>query len=142
MPRPRHTARLTDIVSAAVADPRDPAAALALTYARQIDTATHVPFGLTAALDQLRRAAEQADAHDDKHTRAFRKVAATLSAVTVTSDLGPKLLAALDALLLTPKARATVDKALDKITHADSPLAALRTEEDELGKRRATRRTG
>lgn len=138
--------RLADVVATAVADQRAPAAALAMTYAEQIDESGHVGLALAAALDQLRLAAQIADESstadkiDDTNMRAFRKVAAALSAVTVTSDLGPKLLAALDALLLTPKARAGVGQQL-AATPAGSPLGALRAEEDELAGRRA-RRTG
>jgi hypothetical protein len=139
------TVRLTDVVATSVADRRAPAAALALVYAEQIDESTHVSLGLGAALDQLRLAAQLADESstadkiDDTNMRAYRKVAAALSAVTVTGDLGPKLLAALDALLLTPKARAAAGQALASATPAAGPLGALRAEEDELGKRRALR---
>lgn len=139
--------RLTDAVAASLAEQGAPAAVLALTYAERIDEATHVPLGLAAALDTLREAAQLADESttadqlDDTHMTAFRKVAAALSAVTVASDLGPKLLATLDALLLTPKARAKVGQKLDDATTAASPLGALRAEEDELASRRA-RHTG
>lgn len=125
--------RLADVVATSVADTRAPAAALALAYADQIDAATHVSLGLAAALDQLRLAAQLADeaaeAGDDANMRAFRKVAAALSAVTVASDLGPKLLATLDALLLTPKARAAAGQALNE-TAPTSPLARLRDRHD------------
>jgi hypothetical protein len=136
--------RLTDVVATSVADTHAPAAALALVYAEQIDEATHVALGLAAALDQLRIAAQLADESstadriDDTNMRAYRKVAAALSAVTVASDLGPKLLAALDALLLTPKARAAAGQALGDAVPT-SPLGALRAEEDELAGRRARR---
>lgn len=125
--------RLADVVATAVADRTAPAAALALAYAEQIDESTHVSLGLAAALDQLRLAAqladEAADPPTDESTRAYRKVAAALSAVTVASDLGPKLLTALDALLLTPKARAAAGQAVGDATPA-SPLAKLRARHD------------
>ena len=123
--------RLSDSVATAVADQRAPAAALALAYAERIDESGHAGLALGAALDQLRLAAQLADESnsadkiDDTNMRAFRKVAAALSAVTVTSDLGPKLLATLDALLLTPKAQASVGRQLAAATPA-SPLAGLR----------------
>ncbi len=127
--------RLADVVASSVADQRAPAAALAVMYAEQIDESTHANFGLAAALDLLRFAAELADAGgdtdkiDDTYTKAFRKVAAALSAVTVASDLGPKLLAALDSLLLTPKARAAAGQAVSDATPA-SPLQRLRARHD------------
>jgi hypothetical protein len=137
--------RLTDSVATAVTDARAPAAALALAYAERIDESSHIGLALAAALAQLRFAAQLADESgtadkiDDTNVRAYRKVAAALSAVTVASDLGPKLLAALDALLLTPKARAAAGQALTTVTPAGSPLGALRAEEDELAGRRARR---
>lgn len=134
--------RLADIVAMSISDRQAPAAALAITYAERIDECGHVGLALSAALDQLRLAAQLADeadcAADDANVRAYRKVAAALSAVTVTSELGPKLLAALDALLLTPKAKAAVGQALPAASTA-SPLGALRAEEDELTRRRRAR---
>ena len=135
--------RLTDVVATSVADQRAPAAALALVYAERIDESNHVTTALAKSLrlvgEAVATAVESdplayAGAHD-----AFDKVAAALSAVTVASDLGPKLLAALDALLLTPKARAAAGQALASAAPAAGPLGALRAEEDELGKRRALR---
>lgn len=136
--------RLTDVVATAVTDERAPAAALALVYAESIDEATHVPLGLADALDKLRRAAEIANesADDgkssDEHVKAYRKVAAAVSAVSVASDLGPKLLAALDSLLLTPKARAAAGQAVASTTPA-SPVQQLRAEEDEVARKRRER---
>lgn len=123
--------RLADVVATAVADQRAPVAALALAYAERIDESSHVTTALAVALDQLRLAAQLADESstadkiDDTNMKAFRKVADTLAAVTVTSDLGPKLLTALDALLLTPKARAAAGQALTE-TAAAGPLGRLR----------------
>jgi hypothetical protein len=142
--------RLADVVATATGDQRAPAAALALTYAERIDESAHVSLGLIGALETLRNAAAIADETvvndngkaDDTNMKAFHKVAAALAAVTVASDLGPKLLAALDALLLTPKARAAVDGAIPTAPPTASALNALRAEEDELARRRATRRTG
>jgi hypothetical protein len=138
--------RLTDVVATSVADRNAPAAALALVYAEQIDAATHVALGLIEALDRLRAAALLADETstedraDDANMKAFRKVAGALSAVTVASDLGPKLLMSLDALLLTPKARAAVGQAIPPAVPVAGGLAGLRAEEDEVAKRRAARR--
>ena len=106
--------RLTDVVATAVADKRAPAAVLALAYAEQIDEATHTSLGLAKALRTVEAAVATAvDADLALHAGAldaYHKVAAAVSAVTVASDLGPKLLAALDALLLTPKARAAAGR--------------------------------
>lgn len=127
--------RLADVVAMSVTDQRAPAAALAITYAERIDECGHVGLTLDAALAQLRLAAQIADEAsttdrtDEANMQAFRKVAAALSAVTVASDLGPKLLAALDALLLTPKARAATGRALAETTPA-STLQRLRARHD------------
>lgn len=130
--------RLTDVVAAAVTDQRAPAAALALVYAEQIDQATHVTSALAAALDTLRAAADLADEAtelgDDAHAKAYRKVAAALGAVTVAGDLGPKLLGALDAMLLTPRARANAGQAVANAAAA-SPLSTLRSRHDGRGLR-------
>jgi hypothetical protein len=126
--------RLTEAVTGAVADPAAPTAVLALTYAASIDEATHAPLGLAEALERLSVAAGIADeqmggdALGDSYGRAFRKVAAALSAVSVASDLGPKLLDTLDALLITPKARAAIGDAVTP--PADSPLDRLRGNHD------------
>lgn len=136
--------RLSDSVATAVADSRAPTAALALVYAERIDEATHAPLGLAAALDTLRDAAQLADEQNmtdginATHMHAWRKVAAAVSAVTVAGDLGPKLLAALDALLLTPKAQAAIRDKLPT-AHPTSPIEALRNEEDEFTRRRRER---
>lgn len=125
--------RLTDAVTASVADEGAPAAVLALTYAASIDEATHLPLGHATALRLIEAAVTTAAAADPlayagAHA-AFDKVAAALSAATVASDLGPKLLAALDALLLTPKARAAVGAAMGNAAPA-SPLQRLRDRHD------------
>lgn len=126
---------LADVVATAVADQHAPAAALAIKYAERIDESGHTRLSLSAALDTLRAAAMIADETgtsdraDDTHMEAFRKVAAALSAVTVMSDLGPKLLTTLDALLLTPKARAAAGQALGA-TGTASTKARLRARHD------------
>jgi hypothetical protein len=125
--------RLADVVATAVADQRAPAAALALAYAEQIDESTHVTLGHVKALRLVAAAVDEAVkldplAYADARA-AFDKVAAALSAVTVASDLGPKLLAALDALLLTPKARAAAGQAVAAAAPA-GPLGRLRDRHD------------
>lgn len=126
--------RLADVVATAVADQqRNPAAALALAYAEQIDQATHVTLPVAKSLRTIEAAiATAVDADPELNAGAqdaYDKVAAALSAVTVASDLGPKLLAALDALLLTPKARAAAGAAVAGATPA-SPLQSLRDRHD------------
>ena len=130
------TLRLTDSIALAVgADQTAPTAALALAYAAAIDESTHVTLGLADALDKLMIAAQLADESGDEgktgdeNMRAYRKVAAALAAVTVASDLGPKLLATLDALVLTPKARAAAGQAVGNVTPTN-PLSRLRDRHD------------
>lgn len=141
--------RLADVVSRAVSDRAEPAAALAEVYAERIDESGHVGVALTNALAELRRAALLADESctdgraDQSASKAYDKVAAALSAVTVAAELGPKLLAALDALLLTPKARAAAGEAVKGAAGAKpaNPMDALRAREDEVARQRA-KRTG
>lgn len=116
-----------------------PAAELALVYAARIDEATHIRLALDRAMQQIRRACV-AHPETDKMLNAFDKINGALSAVTIASDLGPKLLAALDALLLTPKAQKELkEKMPSDDSKSASPLAALRQGQDELAKRRAGR---
>lgn len=138
--------RLSDVVATAAKDTSQPAVALAMAYAERIDESGHTGLALAAALDELERAARLADESstedrvNDTAMRAWRKVAAALSAVTVAAELGPKLLAALDAALLTPKARAAIADKLPAAPATTGGLAGLRAEEDELGVRRAAKR--
>lgn len=115
-----------------------PAAALALLYAARLDEATHVPLAMQRALQTMRAACE---ACDDRGAAldALAKVAAALSSVTVAAELGPKLLATLDALLLTPKARTALQRKLGDELEPANPLDALRGEQDELKARRDRR---
>ena|SRR5581483_1709605 len=125
-----------------------PAACLALVYAKQIDEVTHVRATLDKALRTLRAACEAYEDGDEgadgpSALDAYAKVSAALCAVTVAADLGPKLLAALDALLLTPKARAAIDAKTPGAAAAPAnPLDALRAEQDELKARRDRRAAG
>ena len=99
--------------------------ALAITYAALIDAAAP-----TAA---LAKALEIVDPHipaAPATADAWRKITAALAAHTVASDLGPKLLATLEALLLSPRARAAAKKA---VTPDDKPATPL----DELRQLRA-----
>lgn len=78
------------------------AAALAKRYAELIDRSA--PSAVYAKA--LRTVAyAMADVDDPNVADAFRKIADALAAHSVASDLGPKLLAALTALGMTPAAR-------------------------------------
>lgn len=82
-------------------------AALALTYAALIDQAA--PAAKYAkALAWLGRL--PVDDEDDDAARHVDTIRVALAAHTVASDLGPKLLAALEALLLSPRARGVAMK--------------------------------
>lgn len=108
-------AKVTETIEKLTLAPEDVAvAALAVQYARTLDRceaiaadARKMPFDPDSveALDQLKK---------------------RVAAVTATSDLGPKLLAALDALGATPKARAA--KGTPAPSSGSSRLAALRGE--------------
>lgn len=106
--------------------PRDRAAAeLACTYAGLIDEA--------AAAAKYRDPLEtihQCLPDDPQVTAAYHKIADALARHSVASDLGPKLLAALAQLGLTPASRGTAKGA---------PDATVVTKVDELRDRRARR---
>jgi hypothetical protein len=115
-----------------------PAAVLAQVYAARIDEATHLPLPLEKALDTLRVACRAAE-NPDRAYDALAKIAATLSAVSVAAELGPKLLSALDALLLTPKSKAMLERKIPGEGKPLNPLDALRGQHDELQARRDRR---
>jgi hypothetical protein len=102
---------------------------LARRYAELMDNAAPLAKyvkhldGLRAALTEL--------GVDDETREHFDKIAEALSAHSVASDLGPKLLAALIALGMTPTARRA---AMGGQNGAPTPGPG-----DELRKRRATR---
>lgn len=112
-----------------------PAAELALVYAARIDEAAHVRLPLDKALRTLRNVCGS-----EEDFAALDKVTAALSAVTVAGDLGPKLLATLDALLLTPKAGAALERKLP--TTDGKPANPLHGLRDELQERRDRRTAG
>lgn len=130
--------RLVKAVTKAVDDPADPAAVLALAYAVAIDRATHVPATLADALETLRRAAVAADVADDTTDAgaAYRRVAGALAVTTVLDKLGPKLLTALDTLLVTPKAIVAIT---GRLTPPATEPAGDVDPLDELRDRRGTR---
>lgn len=127
--------RMTSAVEAALAarpaaDRLDAGAEqVALNYARLIDAAA--PAARYARpLAALTRAVDAYDAPDAAD--ALLAVTTALAEHSVASDLGPKLLAALVELGLTPKARAALSKGGRDDGPAQSPL-------DELRARRAAR---
>lgn len=97
------------------------AVALALTYAALIDDAAPAAKYAKAIawLSRLRL-----DDEDDAAAGHVDTIRVALAAHSVASDLGPKLLAALDALLLTPRARDAAKKAVTDAKPA-SPLDQL-----------------
>jgi hypothetical protein len=102
-------------------------AALALTYANLIDQAAPAAK-YTKALTWLGRL--HYDDEDEDAARHVDTIRIALAEHSVASDLGPKLLAALDALLLTARARAAAKKA---VTPDDKPASPI----DELAAARA-----
>lgn len=95
---PSITRALTAALKAAGQDPTDGAAvALARRYAAHLDRAEQ----LAEELAGLR-------AEDDDQAKVLAALRARVDALTVAGDLGPKLLAALTALKLTPAARSAV----------------------------------
>lgn len=94
--------------------PEDAAlAALALEYGRTIDRAAII----AAQASKI--------AFDPDSAEEVARLRAKVSAHATMSDVGPKLLAALDALGATPKARAQSPKAPNK--RAGSSLQAMRS---------------
>jgi len=102
---------------------------LALTYAGLIDEATPAskyrePLELLASVLP----------GDPKVTAALSKIVDALGRHSVASDLGPKLLATLDALGLTPRARAALTKGAGTGVQRDgSPLDELRARRHRSG---------
>lgn len=101
------------------------AVALCRRYAMVIDNAT-LPTKLKKLLSTV---AAGLDPDDEEANEALEKVAAVLTEHSVASDIGPKLLAALTALGLTPAGRGGA-----KDGGGNEPA---RTSLDELRERRA-----
>lgn len=125
---------LLDIVinaarSAKLGDLDGAALAVAAGYAELIDNAAPAAK-YDAALGWLAAGADQNSPDVDKH---IRTITVALAQHSVASDLGPKLLAALESLQLTPRARA----AAQKVSPGDQPRS---NPIDQLAVRRAGRR--
>lgn len=117
---------------------RDQAAiALAQRYAALLDAPAH-PSSYSRALDRLERLAV-----DPFDRQAFERLRDALAAHTVASDLGPKFLAVLDRLGMTPAARGV--KAATLVSPGETapePEPEPRGTRDDLKARRAARRAG
>lgn len=133
--------RLTRAVTDALTSRTDPAAVLALAYAKTIDQAMYLPPTLAAALETLRRAAAAADVENDdaKASRALELVTKTLTAGTALDRFGPKLLSALDVLLVTPKALAGLGVPPAEPPTPEAETTADVSTLDELRNRHGTR---
>lgn len=91
---------LADALKTAQTQPADAATiALARRYAALVEDAE----ATAAALDTM-------EPEDEGQAEQIRRLRARVDAATVASDLGPKLLAALTALGMTPAARSTAAK--------------------------------
>lgn len=100
-------ADLADALEAATLRPEDGATqALAIKYATLIDEAAPAAKYANA----LAWLTGQQAADDDARARYVDIIRAALAEHSVMSDLGPKLLAALDALGMSPRARAALQK--------------------------------
>ena len=106
------------------------AAALARRYARLIDDAA-----VAARYDEPLRKIRDALPDDDGVAEAYHKIVVALSEHSTTSDLGPKLLAALAACGMTPASRIAKNGGPGAPVVSDE-LRALR---DRADRRRATR---
>lgn len=117
---------LSDDLDAALAGlpplPRDGGTvALAREYARLIDNAA--PAGRYEEALAWLADAKPDDRDSDKHIRTIRNALAQHS---VASDLGPKLLAALEALQMSPRARAMAHRGEVKdVPSTGNPLDQL-----------------
>jgi hypothetical protein len=89
--------------SAPAADQDAATVALAKRYALELDDAAVVSTAMTKALRQLSRTEVDMELYEK-----FEALAARIEEVHVTATFGPKLLAALEQLQLTPKARSAV----------------------------------
>ena len=107
------------------ADPQDAGAeALALSYAGLMDEAA--PAGkYRKALAVLRRTVAGVPTEEDDPDEAFALIETALAQHSVASDLGPKLLAVLSGLGLTPAARGS-QKEGGKPDVPSNPLDQLR----------------
>lgn len=118
-------ALLATVVRRALASIEDPspkdqaAGALAVTYAKAIDEANVVAASLTKVLREV------AELDQDTYDRLL-PLAVRIERTHVLATLGPKLLATMDALLITPKARSALQKGVKDAGKRRNPLNELR----------------
>ena len=132
-PGPIRRALLASLRAGTV-DPRDGATvALAKRLATLLDEAA--PRSAYAEhLLRLERVVARYDGADgDEVGRSLRRIVDALGQHSVASDLGPKYLAALTALGLTPAARGVTGGGKDGGTSGGSKLDELRKRRAELG---------
>jgi len=112
---------------------RDGAAvALAKRYAALLDEATPA----TTYRDAMRKISRALDPDDEAAAVAWSKIADALGAHSVASDLGPKYLAALTALGMTPAGRGVRVAAAEPNSKPKGPTDELRGKRDERERRR------
>lgn len=131
------TRALREALKAAPPAPRDGATvALAKRYAALLD-ASAVPSRYRLALERLEGLC--GDAFD---RQALERIREALSAHTVASDLGPKYLACLAQLGLTPAARGVKAAAVPVDGGEPAAVQQPRSTRDDLKARRAKRLAG
>lgn len=113
------------IKEAKLRDPDAGAIALVKRYAALMDD-----------VDEMRQLADAAAKANPDASPALRRLLAKVNDLSVVSDIGPKLLAALTALGLTPAGRGQHKEGGTRAQSGDNPLAALRAEHDEVARKR------
>lgn len=114
--------RVGEAVKAATTKPEDAGTiALALEYARLLD-APEPASKYREALEWL----HSLDPETEKGERHAALLRSALAEHSVTSDLGPKLLAALESLGMSPRARAALKGGKPDDKPGKSPLDELR----------------
>lgn len=117
------------LTAAPAADQDAATVALAKRYALELDDAAVISTRMTKALRKL----DQADDVDDELFQQFEALAARIEEAHVAALIGPKLLAALEQLNMTPASRKAV-------VGGAAPPAGKATL-DELRERRESRGT-
>lgn len=121
-----------DAIEAALAtEPRPGADLAAVELARQYATLLDEPAPTAPLAKAISIVGMYIPDDDDAAIEAWRKISIALAAHSVASDLGPKLLASLESLLLTPRARAAAKLELS--------AAAAPSRLDELANRRKSK---
>jgi len=103
--------------------------ALAKRYAAELDGAAVVSTRMAKALRQLARAEISTELYEQ-----FEALATRIEEVNVAATVGPKLLAALEQLQLTPKARNAVAQGGGGVSAGSSALDQLRARRENRTK--------